>query len=846
MAPASSESPSGPVLPWTKAQLLENRQFDVSIVPYPRHGYPLVPRILREILDVPISRPYFAKKLKFSDLDETIWDFCTLRRAEKLSKQVAEYLAVGLHCLPTHIRQRHLYNSQFEDIGDLVLDIRTYKHLTGAGLLRNVACLAKATIGQLVSIYGFGATCLLDLLVSLEVALRDKKGQKVERSQYQPTPLLDDAGLLAQRAVNVSIVPYPRRGYPLLPKTLREILNFPISKPHFARGLRLPDLDETVWDCFTRKQAKKLARLVIEHISQECLPCPPLELRHQVLYNPRFKEIQSLVLDIRTFNCLKRAGLLRNMACLASASIAQILGIRGFGAKCLLDLLCSLEHASTLPEGAKKTTDSIGEVSRTLDQELMSLARLECSDRNEKIVIFRFGLNGGRPMTLEAIAKKSHMTRERIRQICLRYSNRVKGEYAVRAKTEQVLQHISGIIPATATQLVQELEAEGLLTRQFELESILQVARLFSLQAPFEVVSHKRSGYVVSSSEDFSVIKHTARKLISKWGVVTFEETASQLETRSSKSVPRDRLKKVLELLEGFAWLDDQHKWFWVQFQARNRLVTRMDKVFSVTKTIHVSELRSAISRDYAFKGFAPPRRVLLTLCNQLPGYKVQDNYINCKMRLTLKSIFADAELAIVRALRRGKGLMSSQELEEVCLRGGMARSTFQRHLTYSPAIARYATNLYGLVGTDIPPGYIDSLQELYPRRKGRVLLDYGWHKGKIWLGYKLSRSMIHSGCFSVPTNMRRLVSGKFSVEPDGDRRVAELAVSDSGGWGLSKFFLRRGGEPGDYLVLIFDLDNRNATALMGNSNLFHDLGLVAAPDSRAGDCGSFVANTRA
>jgi RNA polymerase primary sigma factor len=53
---------------------------------------------------------------------------------------------------------------------------------------------------------------------------------------------------------------------------------------------------------------------------------------------------------------------------------------------------------------------------RNLRDELSDLFAV-LDDRERKIIFLRFGLDGGKPMTLEEVGKKLGVTRERIRQL---------------------------------------------------------------------------------------------------------------------------------------------------------------------------------------------------------------------------------------------------------------------------------------------------------------------------------------------------------------------------------------------------------------------------------------------
>jgi hypothetical protein len=107
--------------------------------------------------------------------------------------------------------------------------------------------------------------------------------------------------------------------------------------------------------------------------------------------------------------------------------------------------------------------------------------------------------------------------------------------------------------------------------------------------------------------------------------------------------------------------------------------------------------------------------------------------------------------------------------------------------------------------------------------------LDYGWTpEGEIWLAHKISRGLIATGVFGVPGAMKQFLQGEFTLNAAEGALIGRLKIKNSSGWSLSSFFRRRGGEPGDYLILTFNRASRQATACIGDEDLLDEF----RPDS--------------
>ncbi len=278
---------------------------------------------------------------------------------------------------------------------------------------------------------------------------------------------------------------YPRLGERIAPATLSQVLSEPIPSRLSAGtpvdGLRLADLDETVWAKLPRQAVMELADIVLARVASGCarrvfhdrhFPHPPETLR-----------LDQLPLEHRTRLCLARQGLRDDSEPLCDRTIGDVLSIRAFGPRCLVDLLSAMEShlakekcldreltreaeklaalplarlvrdddprfrslmgeidpgavtaqnlAERLVERSQDPPDPVyatEQVCRlreriaaisgwTLEEELAQLFASTGNLRNRDIVIGYYGWRDGRRHTLAEIGGRYGMTRERTRQI---------------------------------------------------------------------------------------------------------------------------------------------------------------------------------------------------------------------------------------------------------------------------------------------------------------------------------------------------------------------------------------------------------------------------------------------
>lgn len=305
---------------------------------YPRRGYRLAPALLRELLEIPppleLVASFHCGDLLLSDLDESVWRrfdgaschelalavVATVGRAARRSSSLK---SKPLPAMPAGM-----------SLADLELEARTQRRLVAAGIGKH-SQFQSMTVGEILGIRGFGAKSLVDLLTSLEYVIdhRETLGAEVSRGA-ETTATATHA---SQR--------YPRSNERLAPQTLREWLHRPLPATlarHVPAGYaQLCDLDATIWSELTNDLIERLGRRIVSRVADVVsrdaiaeirVPTPPLGMR-----------LGDLRLENRTRNRLRKAGFDERPEELGNWTLGEILALHSFGAKCLVDLLVSLE-----------------------------------------------------------------------------------------------------------------------------------------------------------------------------------------------------------------------------------------------------------------------------------------------------------------------------------------------------------------------------------------------------------------------------------------------------------------------------------------------------------------------
>jgi len=633
-------------------------------------------------------------------------------------------------------------------------------------------------------------------------------------------------------------------------RSLREV-KWELAQIGLHLGMQIPswppeNLEELI-NYFAQEKKEEL-QTQLEQKYKENLRNVPVMLS-QEKFIKLLRGVDEFRFSVRTMNCLKDLNIIY-IGDLVQKKKSELLHTRNFGRKSLLEIEMALKKMNlnfgmnisgwppeNIKEALKSSSSALNQLRikeqnfknkiRYLEDELSNLASLMGKYRYEQIVIRYFGWDGQKSKTLESVGKEFNVTRERIRQICLKFERKLI--WAKQNKTlylptlDSALKFVTEHLPARYSDIKSELAKKGITRRIFCPEGLITAAKITGRGVPFCIVNLRGNRLVVKAGavKEPQLILNVAKKSTEHWGVSTFYDIAAQVSEKTNQPTNQKFIKNVLSSLKGFHLLDESGGWFWFSSVSRNRLLNMIQKILSVAGEIDISELRSGISRNRRMEGFSPPRRVLLELCRQLPWCRVEDNMVIADPPLNWEKILAGSTEWAMTAILKEHGLvMPTTKFEELCLDLGMNQTTFEIYISSSPIITKYAMGVYGLRGAKIHPGIIESLKP--PKQKHeKVLLDFGWTLDNgVWLGHKISQAMIRTGVFTIPAAMKQFIQGDFNLKAADGVYIGNLKAKDFSGWSLSTFFRRRGGEPGDYLVLTFDLGSHEAKAYIGDEGL--------------------------
>jgi hypothetical protein len=188
----------------------------------------------------------------------------------------------------------------------------------------------------------------------------------------------------------------------------------------------------------------------------------------------------------------------------------------------------------------------------------------------------------------------------------------------------------------------------------------------------------------------------------------------------------------------------------------------------------------------------------------------------------------------LVQVLRDSGPAISGADLEELCVGAGMNPISFYIYRAGSPVVSQMAPGVYSLVGATPPFGLVEEIAS--KSRTSRRMVEHGWdNEGRLWCAVSLSRAVITAGSIALPRFVRDLVQGEWTITlPDGTEAGTTI-YNGAFLTGLRKPLSYSGAEPGDLVLLEFDLHSHVMKMRVGGQELI-DLAQSGALDDKTED----------
>jgi hypothetical protein len=434
----------------------------------------------------------------------------------------------------------------------------------------------------------------------------------------------------------------------------------------------------------------------------------------------------------------------------------------------------------------------------------------------------RLGCDGQEPATLEEAASVLGITRERMRQLHKRFTDRLPNHSVFMPQLDAAIDALREVAPLSVDRAAALMKTKNISTESFHPRSLLLAAEFCGRAPGFEIENSIGAPRVIVEQRReleraaFSVACRQAEAS----GATNVQDVAAELASRGYTDVDPEVLRRFLAHCTDVEFLGSDWLWHKAGIPDRNRLRNVTRKMLSVTSPINVAELREGVHRHYKIRRtrgisswplVTPPRAILQEFYQIHPEFSIDmEGMVGSVDKLEYASELNSTERVLFEALRSSPAcLLDRSSLARTCYDVGMNPNTFSQYLTSSPVIAHVGTDMWSLRGTKVDPAAVEALREANATRPNeKRIIDHGWtERGELWLAARLPEDPSHI-VLGIPSAIRRYVAGReFPASDENGVGAGTVRVNEEGtSYGYSPFLIRRGADSDDILFITFRL----------------------------------------
>jgi hypothetical protein len=342
------------------------------------------------------------------------------------------------------------------------------------------------------------------------------------------------------------------------------------------------------------------------------------------------------------------------------------------------------------------------------------------TERNKKIVKRYLGLDGLGGSSMELAGEPFQLTRESVRQILKKYKKALDESKISHAPLRDALNTLDKLAPISSKAASEKLSEQGIVDADFAVEGLLVTADFLGLKkTKNELVAVKDKSF---RSQEYSIFFVTndqidlPKNIFSRALKETSHNGASSVvhlsESISAPKATKERLvRDIVDSIPGIVWLDAEQNWFYFLEQARNRVLSRVNKIFSVFSCASFESTKEGIRRSINKHNDSISRRLPNTVLESLfksEGLELNDGVLS---KVDNRYQFEDAidmdkrkivdfELQILDVLsKHDSDTIQEVELENQIVSNTHDKFFYSMALNYSPLIVRIKRGTYKATG---------------------------------------------------------------------------------------------------------------------------------------------------
>lgn len=344
-----------------------------------------------------------------------------------------------------------------------------------------------------------------------------------------------------------------------------------------------------------------------------------------------------------------------------------------------------------------------------------------------------------RPRTLQQVGGEFGLTRERIRQMCERLLDALRGGPLCTPALDRVVRMAGRAAPCSVAeadvQLRRQLgESAGLLSAMEFAEAL----GTSDIRVQMSKVKVRMSGKYEHAPilEPMGEQRWTQRCLsyaaaeCTTVGCTNVLRMAGRLALQDGVALNQESVEGAVSVAPGFVWLDRENGWFSIGSTVNSGAASRLRKILAVaTEPVSVDEVAEAFACDTRWfrdddRSLAiPPTFVIQAMAKTWPFVKtLQYTRFAAASPIPVEEVLTDIERLVISIIERGGGMAPAWHLYEECTAQlGVTRMAVAVTLASSPILVRFEFGLYALRGRRIKEGALRNARMELSKKASRA-----------------------------------------------------------------------------------------------------------------------------
>ena len=399
-----------------------------------------------------------------------------------------------------------------------------------------------------------------------------------------------------------------------------------------------------------------------------------------------------------------------------------------------------------------------------LDEEINELMK-KVNYKRQDIIEYHYGLDGSGIKTLELTGQHFGLTRERIRQIVLKYlriiaKRKISGFIILKKINELLIQ----LCPISCINFEKYLLDNGIVKNRYHTRTLLSLIKLFLNKDDF-ILLEKKSVIDNKKNLKYSILKNFVFDNFNNYGL---------LRTAFLSKKFKLTIEQIFDLLNSENEISFIEKeWLYDNSKPGNRLYSTLQKIFNVSPVVNKFHIMKAIKRNtrlkesssITFKAVSNYCKMELNAKIDDFNISVPDDYIFRFFDNSQREILSTTDLAFINVFKNEKILTHNQLLNKLMDQGVNTNTATVFISQNTPVIIKVAPGCYSLVGTKLDTGEIDNFYKKNKGKGAKIISDYDHNDdGSIWVGYEINERTRSGKNFAVENSLYNIIKGKYNV----------------------------------------------------------------------------------